>query len=85
MILKDDNISSQMSSYSESIPCHGVIMWNQNIGDLVEIRVRKPLMENKPCCSLGPLLLTWFNLIPALKMWDEITYPFLNFNGGMDK
>ena len=33
-------------------------------------------------------LLTWFNLIPAClsyympgKMWDEITYPFLNLNG----
>ena len=36
---------------------------------------------------LGPLLPTWFNLIPAwisnyihYKVWDEITYPFLNFN-----
>ena len=35
-----------------------------------------------------PLLLTWFNYIPAwisyyiyYKAWDEITYPFLNFNG----
>ena len=39
-------------------------------------------------CSLWSLLLTWFNLIPAwisnyihYKEWDEITYPFLNFNG----
>ena len=37
---------------------------------------------------LGPLLLTWFNFIPAwindythYSMWDEITYPFLNLNG----
>ena len=37
---------------------------------------------------LGPLLLTWFNFNPSMvsnhihyKMWDEITYPFLNFNG----
>ena len=37
---------------------------------------------------LGPLLLTSFNLIPAwisnyihYNVWDEITYPFLNFNG----
>ena len=36
--------------------------------------------------DLGPLLLTWFNF-PAwisnhtsCKLWDEITYPFLNFN-----
>ena len=38
----------------------------------------------------GPLLLEWFNfsLIPAWisnhmpgKVWNEITYPFLNFNG----
>ena len=38
----------------------------------------------------GPHLLTWFNfaLIPAwisnhilYKVWDEIIYPFLNFNG----
>ena len=36
----------------------------------------------------GPLLLTWFNLNPAWignhlpgKVWDEINYPFLNFNG----
>ena len=36
----------------------------------------------------GPLLLTWFNLIPAWKsnlmhskVWDGITFPFLNVNG----
>ena len=36
----------------------------------------------------GPLLLTWIDLIPAwisnyihYKVWDEITYPFPNFNG----
>ena len=36
----------------------------------------------------GPLLLTWFNLISEwirdhihYKVFDEITYPFLNFNG----
>ena len=35
----------------------------------------------------GPLLLIWFTLFPAWisnhmpsKVWDEITYPFLNFN-----
>ena len=34
-----------------------------------------------------PLLLTWFNFNPSLdkqlhasKVWDEITYPFQNFN-----
>ena len=36
-----------------------------------------------------PLLLTWFNFNPSMdeisnyihyKVWDEITYPFLNFN-----
>ena len=38
--------------------------------------------------SAGSLLLTWFNLIPAsisnhthYNVWDDITYPFLNFNG----
>ena len=36
---------------------------------------------------LGPLLLTWFNFNPSMdnylhyKMWDEMTYPFLHFNG----
>ena len=37
--------------------------------------------------NLGPLLLTWFNLIPKwisnyihYKVWDEITYPMPNFN-----
>ena len=37
---------------------------------------------------LGPLLLTCLTLIPAwksnyihYKLWDEITHPFLNFNG----
>ena len=37
---------------------------------------------------LGPLLLSWLTLIPAWisnhmpnKVWDEITYPFPNFNG----
>ena len=31
----------------------------------------------------GPLLLTWFNFNPNMpsKVWDEITNPFLNFNG----
>ena len=36
----------------------------------------------------GPLLLTWFNIVPAWvinhipgKAWDEITYPSPNFNG----
>ena len=39
-------------------------------------------------CNLGPLLLTWYNLISAWMsnyihylVWDEITYPLLNFNG----
>ena len=41
-----------------------------------------------PGSDLWPLLLTWFNLNPAwisnyihCNVWDEITYPFLNFNG----
>ena len=35
----------------------------------------------------GPLLLTWINFNPSMleyihyKVWDEITYPFQNFNG----
>ena len=36
----------------------------------------------------GPLLLTWFDFNPSMdnnhtpsKVWDGITYPFLNFNG----
>ena len=34
----------------------------------------------------GPLLLTWFHFNHTMdyihyKLWDEITYPFLNFNG----
>ena len=45
------------------------------------------------CANLGwlclqwPLLLTWFNISAWIsnympgKVWDEITYPFLNFNG----
>ena len=36
--------------------------------------------------GLWPLLLTWVNLNPSMdhmpgKVWEEITYPFLNFNG----
>ena len=33
----------------------------------------------------GPLLLTWINFDPRIpsKVWDEITYPFPNFNGAM--
>ena len=38
--------------------------------------------------GLGHLLLAWFNLIPSwisnythYKVWDEIIYPFLGFNG----
>ena len=30
---------------------------------------------------LGPLLLTWLSNYIHYKVWDEITYPFLNFNG----
>ena len=30
---------------------------------------------------LGPLLLTWISNYIHYKVWDEITYPFLNFNG----
>ena len=40
------------------------------------------------CILQGPILLTCFNLIPVwicdyihYKSWDEITYPFPNFNG----
>ena len=39
-------------------------------------------------CLQWPLLLTWFDFshsmnkeLGAQKVWDEITYPFLNFNG----
>ena len=39
-------------------------------------------------CGQWPLLLAWFTLIPAWisnhvhhKLWDEINYPFINFNG----
>ena len=39
-------------------------------------------------CTQGPLLLTWFNFNSAWindympsKVYDEITYPFRNFNG----
>ena len=39
---------------------------------------------------LGFLLQTWINFNPAwisnyihFEVWDEITYPFLNFNGAM--
>ena len=39
--------------------------------------------------SIGPLLLTGFNFTPSMisnnihhyEVWDEITYPFVNFNG----
>ena len=38
----------------------------------------------------GPFLLTWFNSYRSMetnyiyyKVWDEITYTFLNFNGAI--
>ena len=41
-----------------------------------------------PCVSSGPFYQHGLTLIPAwisnyihYKEWDEITYPFLNFNG----
>ena len=44
--------------------------------------------QKAPEGELGPLLLTWLHLIPAwisnyihYNVWDEITYPFLNFSG----
>ena len=30
---------------------------------------------------LGPLLLTWIINYIHYNVWDEISYPFLNFNG----
>ena len=40
----------------------------------------------------APLLVTWFNFNPSMdsnyihyKVWDEITYPSLNFNGSTIK
>ena len=40
---------------------------------------------NTTSVELGPLLLPWFNLNPSnyirYKVWDEITYLFLTFNG----
>ena len=58
-----------------------VVKWNQ--------AVRRTIGTQRPShCFLGPLLLTWFNLIPECisnhmpsKVWNEITDAFLNFNG----
>ena len=50
------------------------------------------ILEQVMQCALGPLLLHGLTLVPAwisncfhYKVWDEITYPFLNFNVTMDK
>ena len=59
-----------------------------NITKLVECYMITQNMLERYTCYQGPLLLTCLTLIPACvsyhihsKLWDEITYPFLNFNG----
>ena len=34
-----------------------------------------------PIGHMWPLLLTWISNYIHYNVWDEITYPFLNFNG----
>ena len=50
------------------------------------MQLKFKLIERKDPC--GPFYFRGLNLIPAwinsyidYRMWDEITYPFLNFNG----
>ena len=38
-------------------------------------------MTASPPSYLQPLFLTWISNYMLGKVWDEITYPFLNFNG----
>ena len=38
------------------------------------------LFINEFTIDLGPLLLTWISNYTHYNEWDEITYPFLNFN-----
>ena len=63
--MEDRNLSLQYIQY------YGywwpVKAWNKGIMDHV--------------IDLGPLLLTWISNHIHYKVWDEITYPFLNFNG----
>ena len=42
---------------------------------------RNFIRHTKTHIFLWPLLLTWINNHMPCKVWDEITYPFLNFNG----
>ena len=53
-------------------------------------RTPKPFTDKIQSYTIcqGSLLLRWFNFKPSwisnyihYKVWDEITYPFLNFNG----
>ena len=43
------------------------------------------LMEHEIPVIQGSLSLTWISNHMSSKVWDEITYPFPNSNGGMDK
>ena len=47
-----------------------------------KISMHKPAMDelNPSDAETGPLLLTWISNYIYYKAWDEITYPFPNFN-----
>ena len=54
------------------------MLWGRAVNHTADI--------DTPCSyKLKPLLLTWFNFNPSMdnsyKAWNEITYPFPNFNG----
>ena len=61
-------------------------MWNRHGNNLIVSDYSGS--STRTFNTVAPLL-TWFNFNPSLekllhpyyKMWDEMTYPFLNFNG----
>ena len=59
-----------------------ILEWNRRLG-MMNVTV-----ETTPRIPVAPFYLHGLTLIPAWisnympgKVWDEITYPFLNFNG----
>ena len=53
---------------------------NKSSWDIMWIRAPSAELLGRLSYLLGPLLLTWISNYIHHNVWDEITYPFLNFN-----
>ena len=87
IIVQERKENNLIISVNEKLRLGTVIL--VNIGLWVPINDKLVMINDN---SQLPLLLTWINFIPAwmsnylhFDVWGEITYPFPNINGGIDK